>query len=155
MVVEDAQRFGLAQLHQLRGRIGRGADISYCVLIDNTPVEERVEPAAREEPRQQELLEPARNSRLAAMASTNDGFVIAEEDLKLRGPGEFFGIDQTGIPALHIADITRDDEELALARHLADTLLAYRDSLRAETREKLRVRLHRAFGQTIRGVDAG
>jgi ATP-dependent DNA helicase RecG len=73
----------------------------------------------------------------------------------MRGPGEFFGIEQTGIPALHIADLIKDEEELTLARHLAETLLSYRDKLTSETREKLRCRLQRAFGTRIRGVDAG
>jgi len=154
MVIEEAHRFGLAQLHQLRGRIGRGSADSYCILVDNSTNEE--EGLSRAVGAQQpELLESTPNSRLAVMAQTNDGFRIAEEDLKLRGPGEFFGLEQTGLPALHIADLVRDEEELRLARHIADTLIGYRDSLKPETRERIRERLQRAFGSTIRGVDAG
>jgi len=153
MVVEEAHRFGLAQLHQLRGRIGRGADSSYCILVDNS---NSLEPQKNnKQPVQPELLETNKNSRLAVMAETSDGFRIAEEDLKIRGPGEFFGIDQTGLPTLHIADLLKNEEELRLARHLADTLLQYKDSLKPETRNAIRERLRLAFGSTIRGVDAG
>jgi len=155
MVIEEAHRFGLAQLHQLRGRIGRGSADSYCILVDNSAGEEEEAPARGVAGRQPELLESTPNSRLAVMAQSNDGFRIAEEDLKLRGPGEFFGLEQTGLPALHIADLVRDEEELRLARHIADTLIGYRDSLKPETRERIRERLQRAFGSTIRGVDAG
>jgi ATP-dependent DNA helicase RecG len=156
MVIEEAHRFGLAQLHQLRGRIGRGSATSYCILVDNSPEDDRARPVKKPPaPAQPELLETNVHSRLAVMAQTNDGFRIAEEDLKMRGPGEFFGIEQTGIPDLHIADLVKDEEELTLARHLAETLLSYRDKLTRETRDKIRDRLQRAFGKKIRGVDAG
>jgi len=158
MVIEEAHRFGLAQLHQLRGRIGRGAAASYCILVDGSEPEEAAPTprrGAQRAPQQGELLETNPLSRLAVMAQTHDGFVVAEEDLKLRGPGEFFGIQQTGLPALHIADLINDEEELKQARHLAETLIDYRDSLKPDTRERLRARLLRAFGTTIRGVDAG
>src|SRR5918994_1472224 len=97
MIVEHAERFGLSQLHQLRGRVGRGAHESYCVLLYQAPWSEE----ARE--------------RLKAMAETNDGFVIAERDLKLRGPGDFFGTRQSGIPQLRAGDLTRDVDLLELA----------------------------------------
>jgi ATP-dependent DNA helicase RecG len=97
MVIEQAERFGLAQLHQLRGRVGRGAEQSYCILVT-----ERVNDAARE--------------RIRTMVDTNDGFQIAEMDLKLRGPGEFFGTRQSGLPSLRIANILRDQEILEVAR---------------------------------------
>ncbi|MCX7848193.1 MAG: ATP-dependent DNA helicase RecG [bacterium] len=156
MVVEDAHRFGLAQLHQLRGRVGRGGATAYCILVDNSPDDEAGQKEGDTvQPRQPELLESTRSSRLAVMAETNDGFRIAEEDLKLRGPGEFFGLEQTGLPSLRIADLVRDEEELRLARHIAETLLAHRDKLKPETRERIRERLRRTFGATIRGVDAG
>src|SRR5260370_33085810 len=86
MVVEHADRFGLAQLHQLRGRIGRGAAKSYCVLMRGGRVSEEGE------------------RRLDAMVRTNDGFQIAELDLELRGPGEFFGTKHAGIPSLRVAN---------------------------------------------------
>jgi ATP-dependent DNA helicase RecG len=97
MVVEHAERFGLSQLHQLRGRVGRGSEESVCVLLYQAPWSED----ARE--------------RLKAMAETNDGFVIAERDLRLRGPGDFFGTRQHGLPQLRAGDLTRDVDLLELA----------------------------------------
>ena len=97
MVIEQAERFGLAQLHQLRGRVGRGAEQSYCILVT-----EKLNDAARE--------------RIRTLVESTDGFYIAEMDLKLRGPGEFFGTKQSGLPALRIANILRDHEILEVAR---------------------------------------
>ena len=104
MVIEQAERFGLAQLHQLRGRVGRGAEQSYCVLVTG-----RLNDAARE--------------RIRTMVESNDGFYIAEMDLKLRGPGEFFGTRQSGLPALRIANIIRDQEVLEMARGEAQAFI--------------------------------
>ncbi len=109
MVIEQAERFGLAQLHQLRGRVGRGAEQSYCILVT-----ERINDAARE--------------RIRTMVDTNDGFQIAEMDLKLRGPGEFFGTRQSGLPALRVANILRDQEILVAARNAATEFLDQRPS---------------------------
>ncbi len=103
MVVQDAQRFGLAQLHQFRGRVGRGAEKSFCVLLADPN-----SPGARE--------------RLQALTMTDDGFKLAEEDLRLRGPGEFWGTRQSGLPALQVAQVT-DMPTLALARRVAETIL--------------------------------
>ena len=100
MLIEQAERFGLAQLHQLRGRVGRGGEQSYCILVT-----ERMNDTARE--------------RIRTMVDTNDGFQIAEMDLKLRGPGEFFGTRQSGLPSLRIANILRDQEILEVARNVA------------------------------------
>ena len=100
MVVEQAERFGLAQLHQLRGRVGRGAEQSHCILVT-----EKMNDTARE--------------RIRTLVDSNDGFVIAEMDLKLRGPGEFFGTKQSGLPELRIANILRDAEILEIARREA------------------------------------
>jgi len=97
MVIEDADRFGLAQLHQLRGRVGRAERQSYCVLVGNGSTEEAA-------------------SRLRVMTQTTDGFTIAEEDLKIRGPGEFYGTKQSGMPALKVTDVFRDIPLLELAR---------------------------------------
>jgi ATP-dependent DNA helicase RecG len=98
MLIVHAERFGLAQLHQLRGRIGRGSHQSYCMLMAYPPFSEEAK------------------RRLKAMASTNDGFQIAEEDLAIRGPGEFFGTKQSGLPDLRIAHILRDIGILETAR---------------------------------------
>ena len=93
------------------------------------------------------------------MSDNNRVLRRSQSDQKIAGVcgglGEFFGIEQTGLPALHIADLLKDEEELRLSRHLADTLFQYRDSLTQTTRDRLRSRLKRAFGKTIRGVDAG
>jgi ATP-dependent DNA helicase RecG len=97
MVVEHAERFGLSQLHQLRGRVGRGAHDSTCVLVYQAPWSEDA------------------RQRLKAMAETTDGFVIAERDLQLRGPGDFFGTRQSGLPQLRAGDLTRDADLLELA----------------------------------------
>ncbi|RLD17706.1 MAG: DNA helicase RecG, partial [Caldiserica bacterium] len=101
MIVEHAERFGLSQLHQLRGRVGRGSDKSYCYLIVHPPISEE----GRE--------------RLNIMIETNDGFKIAEKDLEIRGPGDFFGTQQSGIPIFKHANIIRDRELLKTARILA------------------------------------
>lgn len=100
MVIENAERFGLSQLHQLRGRVGRSSLQSYCVLVSSTKSQETKE-------------------RLNIMTQTNDGFVIAEKDLQLRGPGEFLGTRQSGLPDLIISDIVRDAKILELARNEA------------------------------------
>lgn len=101
MVIEHADRFGMAQLHQLRGRIGRGAAKSYCVLMRGGKVSEEGE------------------RRLDAMVGSNDGFQIAELDLELRGPGEFFGTKQAGIPSFRVANIIRDRQLLEAAKREA------------------------------------
>jgi ATP-dependent DNA helicase RecG len=110
MVIEHAERFGLAQLHQLRGRIGRGAAKSYCVLMTGGKVTEEGE------------------RRLDAMVRTNDGFQIAELDLELRGPGEFFGTRQAGMPSFRVANIIRDREFLEAAKREAAAVIAGPDS---------------------------
>jgi ATP-dependent DNA helicase RecG len=97
MVIEQAERFGLAQLHQLRGRVGRGAEQSYCILVTGK-------------------LNDSGKERIRTMVESGDGFYIAEMDMKLRRPGEFFGTKQSGLPALRVANIIRDAEILELAR---------------------------------------
>jgi ATP-dependent DNA helicase RecG len=105
MLIEHADRFGLAQLHQLRGRIGRGHAKSTCLLMAS---EKRTEVA---------------DERLRALLESTDGFRIAEMDLKIRGPGEFFGTRQSGIPAFRVANLLRDQEILEWARREAAAFL--------------------------------
>jgi len=106
MIIEHAERFGLAQLHQLRGRIGRGVAKSYCILMTGGRVSEDGE------------------RRLDAMVRTNDGFKIAELDLELRGPGEFFGTRQAGLPSFQVANLIRDRRLLETARREAAAVLS-------------------------------
>jgi ATP-dependent DNA helicase RecG len=133
MVIEHAERFGLAQLHQLRGRIGRGAAKSYCVLMTGGKVSEEGE------------------RRLDAMVRTNDGFQIAELDLELRGPGEFFGTRQAGMPSFQVANLIRDRQLLEAAKREAQAVLAGPNAeiTQAEIDAALRhmrTRWHKSYG---------
>ncbi|HHT03286.1 MAG TPA: ATP-dependent DNA helicase RecG, partial [Bacteroidales bacterium] len=101
MIIENAERFGLSQLHQLRGRVGRGADQSYCILMTSYK------------------LSAEGKVRIETMCQTNDGFEIAEADLKLRGPGDIAGTQQSGLLDLKIADIVKDEPILKASRSLA------------------------------------
>ena len=105
MVIESAERFGLSQLHQLRGRVGRGADQSFCVLLTG------------------DKLSSDAMTRIETMVRTNDGFEIAEADLKLRGPGDLMGTQQSGLLNLKMADIVKDNNILKEARHQAMSIL--------------------------------
>jgi ATP-dependent DNA helicase RecG len=105
MVVEHAERFGLAQLHQLRGRVGRGSHQSYCILLYQAPLSNEA------------------RARLDVLTQTEDGFVIAERDLELRGPGDFFGTRQAGQPVLRVGDPVRDLQLMQLARREAESWL--------------------------------
>ena len=126
MVVENAERFGLSQLHQLRGRVGRGSAKSYCILMSNTQNEET-------------------RQRLKIMTKTNDGFQISEEDLRLRGPGDFFGSRQHGLPAMKIADLSCDMRLLDEAQTAAKALLALDPALELPEHLPLRRRIGELF----------
>jgi ATP-dependent DNA helicase RecG len=133
MVIEHAERFGLAQLHQLRGRIGRGAAKSYCILMTSGKVSEEAE------------------RRLDAMVRTTDGFAIAELDLEMRGPGEFFGTRQAGLPSFQVASLIRDRELLELAKKEAAAVLAGPNSEIAQSEIdralwQMRTRWQRSYG---------
>ena len=127
MLVEHAERFGLSQLHQLRGRVGRSDQQSYCVLMAGYK-------------RSQEA-----KQRLEAMVQTTDGFEISETDLKIRGAGDFFGTRQSGMPDLKIADITEDDDLLADAREAAFALVEQDPHLRADPHQRLRRRFEETY----------
>jgi ATP-dependent DNA helicase RecG len=124
MIIEHAERFGLAQLHQLRGRVGRGSDHSSCLLLFAAP-----------------LGETAR-ARLKIMRETEDGFRIAEEDLRLRGGGEILGTRQSGLPAFRLADLAIHGELLATARDDAKLILNRDPNLQSERGASLRVLLY-------------
>ncbi len=121
MVIEHAERFGLAQLHQLRGRVGRGAHQSLCILMASYPAREARSRVSRDGSSEQNASNA--QQRLAALVKSNDGFIIAEEDLRIRGPGEFLGLRQWGVPEFRAANLVRDAQMLELARQEATALL--------------------------------
>lgn len=131
MVIENSERFGLAQLHQLRGRVGRGSDRSYCFLICESESEVSKE-------------------RSQIMCQTSDGFEIAEADLKLRGPGEIFGTRQHGLPEMHISDLVRHAEVLEKAKDAAKKIMDKDPNLTNPDLAPLKERIKKMFGEDIR-----
>ena len=136
MLIDGAERFGLSQLHQLRGRVGRGAELSHCILLSDATTD-------------------TAEQRLRAMTHTNDGFEIAELDLKLRGPGEFFGTRQHGLPEMKLADVTQEIEMLQLARDDALAILKNDPNLSKPEHRALRDALVAQFGDAIRLAQVG
>jgi ATP-dependent DNA helicase RecG len=138
MVIEHAERFGLAQLHQLRGRVGRGAAKSYCILMTGGRPSQQAE------------------ERLAAMVRTQNGFELAELDLQLRGPGEFFGTRQAGLPDFRVANIVRDRALLEIAKEEAARFVEKPQAEASEAEQK-RVwdRLKTAWQRRYGLVEAG
>ena len=133
MMIENAERFGLAQLHQLRGRVGRGKDQSYCIMIDGSG-------------------NSRQNKRLDILNRTNDGFEIASQDLKLRGPGDFFGIRQSGDFSFRLADVFQDSDLLKTAAYEAGMIMQEKDALDQEPYKKLKKRLlayQKEFGEKM------
>ncbi|MHC1722315.1 MAG: ATP-dependent DNA helicase RecG [Aminipila sp.] len=126
MLIENAERFGLAQLHQLRGRVGRGKHQSYCILVSKGKT-------------------PISKERIDIMVSTADGFVIAEKDLELRGPGEFFGFRQHGIPDLKLADLVRHIKILHIAREDAKSILERDPKLLTEEMAAIKIKVENLF----------
>ena len=122
MMIENAERFGLSQLHQLRGRVGRGQAQSYCIMINTSDKEEAAE-------------------RLGIIRDSNDGFFIASEDLRLRGPGDLFGVRQSGEMGFEIADIYRDQALLGPAGDAAEEILASDPDIKAPGHEGLAKKL--------------
>jgi ATP-dependent DNA helicase RecG len=138
MVVEHAERFGLAQLHQLRGRIGRGAAKSYCVLMTGGKVS------------------PEAGERLSKMVQTQDGFEIAELDLQLRGPGEFFGTRQAGMPGLRVANLVRDRKLLELAKAEANRIVEQKaPEITPQERERIMQHLRQHWQRRYGLVEVG
>jgi ATP-dependent DNA helicase RecG len=121
-MIENAERFGLAQLHQLRGRVGRSGHQSFCIFVDTKNSENS-------------------KKRLSILSSSNDGFAIAEEDLKLRGPGDIFGIRQSGVLNFSIADIYQDKDLLASAAEDARYILSQDPNLEENENIELRKKL--------------
>ena len=128
MMIENAERFGLSQLHQLRGRVGRGSEKSYCILVSDSTTE-------------------TSNERLKTMCATRDGFKIADADLKLRGPGDFFGSRQHGLPELKISSLA-DTKNLSLSQKIADFVMKDSDNLRDESYRGLKAEINRLFKTT-------
>jgi ATP-dependent DNA helicase RecG len=137
MVIEHAERFGLAQMHQLRGRVGRGAAKSFCILMTGGKVTEQAE------------------ARLNAMVATQNGFELAELDLQQRGPGEFFGTRQTGLPEFRVANLLRDRAVLELAKLEAERFAAKPDpAMSAEEIAAVWARLKRQWQRRYGLVEA-
>lgn len=130
MLIEHAERFGLAQLHQLRGRIGRGSQYSYCILEGNPSTNEG-------------------RQRLRAMETTIDGFKISEEDLMIRGPGEFFGTKQHGVPELHFGDVISDIKIMETAKREAELLLKKDPELSQPEYRNLLISVRNTFGDKL------
>lgn len=132
MVIENSERFGLAQLHQLRGRVGRGEGQAYCILVTNTD-------------------EPLALQRLKLMTETNDGFLLAEEDLVLRGPGEIFGARQHGLPEFRLAKLPEDMIAMEKARQAAFALVHDDPTLEKPQHERLRRMIDRLMEDMVKG----
>ena len=126
MVIENAERFGLSQLHQLRGRVGRGSNKSYCILISDAKGE-------------------SAKARMDIMCSTSDGFAIADKDLEIRGPGDFFGSRQSGIPKLRIADLTKNMDIVRQSKQASEEILARDENLTLPENRRLRVAIKKLF----------
>jgi ATP-dependent DNA helicase RecG len=156
MVIEHAERFGLAQLHQLRGRVGRGAEQSYCILMAPDWMKDRSRRAPKLSLTGEEDPDEIRAvKRLKAMEKTTDGFKIAEIDLELRGPGDFFGTRQSGIPELQIANLVTDGDLLALARREAFTIIEADPHLRLPEHERLRSYVQERLKETLSLLETG
>ena len=142
MMIEHAERFGLAQLHQLRGRVGRSGHQSYCLLMASTGTVSRLAKTAGESA-------TASRERLEALVRSTDGFVIAEEDLRIRGPGEFFGFRQWGMPEFRVANLIRDADLLQQVRQEAFALLRHDPHLKAPMHQGLRETMVRKWEKKL------
>ena len=134
MMIEDANKFGLAQLHQLRGRVGRGDAQSYCIMINSSNSKNA-------------------KKRLEILNNSNDGFYIASEDLKLRGPGDFFGIRQSGDLAFQLADIYQDADVLQNASEAVKKVLSDDPDLEKEENRALRLQMNKFMDEQIKRMN--
>jgi ATP-dependent DNA helicase RecG len=137
MIIDSPERFGLAQLHQLRGRVGRGVHAGFCGVLVGA------------------VLSDEARARLDSFAATSDGFALAEMDFQLRGPGDLFGTQQHGLPPLRIADLRRDQELLDEARTRAQQLFAEDPGLGRAEHDRLRRQMLIRYGQALELVDVG
>ena len=133
MIIENADRFGLAALHQLRGRVGRGSDKSYCILKTNN--------------RSQTCKE-----RLSIMEKSNDGFKIAEKDLELRGPGDFFGIRQSGLPEFKVANLLKDINILKLTQVAAKELMQEDPKLELDKNKYIKKIIYSRYSEQLKNI---
>ncbi len=164
MLIENAERFGLAQLHQLRGRVGRGSEQSYCILVAKRQIfsggtsrvlsSQRVD-LSTEEAQVEEMERKKAETRLNTLLNTTDGFKISEVDLQLRGPGEFFGTKQSGLPELQIANILTDGDILNLARKEAFQLVADDPELRRSENLSVRENFLRKYKEQLKFLRTG
>ncbi len=135
-MIENAERFGLTQLHQLRGRTGRGLEQSYCILV-------------------QRKYTPIADYRLKVMENTSNGFKISDEDLQLRGPGEFFGKRQHGYMKTKIAEIAKDKDIIKEARNLAFSIVSKDHDLRSIEHQEIKKELLYRYGNMLEFIDIG
>ena len=133
MVIENADRFGLAALHQLRGRVGRGSASSYCILKSNNK-----SPMARQ--------------RLEIMHKSNDGFEIAQKDLELRGPGDFFGIRQSGMPEFKLANLLTDTKVLEQTQEAVKDIISVDRKLELLENRKIKEALYEKYGEQLNNI---
>lgn len=154
MIVENAERFGLSQLHQLRGRVGRGADQSYCVLLtDDLANKRKSQLSANRADARKEISDISK--RLSTMAEMNDGFKIAEVDLELRGAGDYFGTRQSGLPSFRVADIVHDKDILVRARQEAFDLVEHDPHLRLPQHSRIRTQFELVYKEMLSYVRIG
>lgn len=153
MAIENAERFGLSQLHQLRGRVGRGSQKSYCVLVTEVPPPGVIR--SQSEDGEEGVEEESPWIRLKILENSSNGFEIAEQDLKIRGPGDFFGTKQSGSPTFQLADLSRDAGLLEMARKDAQEIFRKDPSLSQSDHERLGHWFHRAMAQAADSLKSG
>jgi ATP-dependent DNA helicase RecG len=135
MLIENAERFGLTQLHQLRGRVGRGAHQSYCILVRRNITDTSIK-------------------RLKVLEETNDGFKVADEDLRLRGPGEFFGLKQSGFLKFKIANLATDDKIIQLARETAINIIKKDPLLISKNNKIIKQMLFKTYSSKLSNLNS-